>query len=260
MEKTGLRGTRNTRDFAGTVIETKGMVRRGVCLRSDALDALTDGDVRYLKEECPLAAVIDLRTEQEQKERPDREITGVDRYSIPLLSGSELGITHEKQTDSGEMFRGIPDMRVLYKRIVTETAAVARLKEVFMTILKYVDEGKGAVLWHCTEGKDRCGIVSALFLTLLGADRETVFRDYMMTNDSAQKRAEEMSTRIESATGDAALARQVMALFTAKEEYLTAAFEAIRLNWGDDRRFFEEALGITEEMRQELIRKVVVRV
>mgnify|MGYP003329674348 CR=1 FL=1 len=33
---------------------------------------------------------------------------------------------------------------------------------------------EGAVLWHCSSGKDRCGTISAICLSLLGVDRKTV--------------------------------------------------------------------------------------
>lgn len=257
MKKIGLAGAGNVRDFAETAVGRNQHVRRGICLRSDALDALTEEDVKLLKETYRLAAVIDLRTEEEQKERPDRMIPGSVRYSVPLLSGSAMGITHEKGMDYREVFQAVPDMRELYRRIVTDKESVAQLKRVFGIILKHAEEGEGAILWHCTEGKDRCGIVSALFLMLLGADEKTVFEDYMMTNDSALGRAEAICARIEEETGDAALASGVRRLFVAKEEYLAAALEAVRETWGGAGRFFEDALGISKESQQKLIGKAV---
>ena len=38
-----------------------------------------------------------------------------------------------------------------------------------------------AILWHCTDGKDRTGCAAMLVLFALGADRETVMHDYMPT-------------------------------------------------------------------------------
>ena len=34
-----------------------------------------------------------------------------------------------------------------------------------MTIMNH-DFSSGAILWHCTEGKDRCGLVTALVLEI----------------------------------------------------------------------------------------------
>lgn len=52
--------------------------------------------------------------------------------------------------------------------IVTDDYSVSQLKKVFEVIAD-TDREK-AVLWHCTEGKDRCGITSALFLSLMNVD------------------------------------------------------------------------------------------
>ena len=44
------------------------------------------------------------------------------------------------------------------------------------------DFSKGCVLWHCTEGKDRCGLLSAVLLLALGVERSTILEDYLLTN------------------------------------------------------------------------------
>lgn len=44
------------------------------------------------------------------------------------------------------------------------------------------DFSKGSVLWHCTEGKDRCGLLSAVLLLTLGVKRSTIMEDYLLTN------------------------------------------------------------------------------
>jgi len=35
---------------------------------------------------------------------------------------------------------------------------------------------------HCTSGKDRTGVFSAILLTILGVPRDTVIQDYLLTN------------------------------------------------------------------------------
>ena len=40
---------------------------------------------------------------------------------------------------------------------------------------------KGGVLFHCTSGKDRTGVLSAVLLTLLGADREDIVAEYQVS-------------------------------------------------------------------------------
>lgn len=40
---------------------------------------------------------------------------------------------------------------------------------------------KGGVLFHCTAGKDRTGVLSAVLLTLLGAAREDIVAEYQVS-------------------------------------------------------------------------------
>ncbi len=47
--------------------------------------------------------------------------------------------------------------------------------------LTYMAEHEGPYLIHCTEGKDRCGYVSAMLECLMGATPEEVIADYMVT-------------------------------------------------------------------------------
>ncbi len=56
-------------------------------------------------------------------------------------------------------------MTQLYRRIVTDDFSISQLSRALKKIISCDD---GAVLWHCTEGKDRCGIVSALVLSPAG--------------------------------------------------------------------------------------------
>ena len=52
----------------------------------------------------------------------------------------------------------------------------------FHTVLQQLLTQNGAVLYHCTAGKDRTGTFSALLLTMLGVPRNVVMDDYLLTN------------------------------------------------------------------------------
>ncbi len=47
--------------------------------------------------------------------------------------------------------------------------------------MRYMATHEGPYMVHCTEGKDRCGFVSALLECLMGASAEEVRNDYMVT-------------------------------------------------------------------------------
>ena len=53
--------------------------------------------------------------------------------------------------------------------------------EVFQKILRAALGTEGVVLFHCTAGKDRTGVLAALLLLAAGVDRETVVAEYALS-------------------------------------------------------------------------------
>lgn len=56
----------------------------------------------------------------------------------------------------------------------------------FVEILENILTSPKPVLFSCAVGRDRTGVVAALVLYLLGADRESIIRDYCQTSESAR--------------------------------------------------------------------------
>lgn len=50
-------------------------------------------------------------------------------------------------------------------------------------VMRAVAEAETGVLFHCTAGKDRTGVVSAIILMLCGVEREAVVRDYTVSRE-----------------------------------------------------------------------------
>jgi protein tyrosine/serine phosphatase len=51
------------------------------------------------------------------------------------------------------------------------------------TFDRFADPSQYPIVLHCTQGKDRAGVVSALFLSLLDVPKATIVQDYMLTHD-----------------------------------------------------------------------------
>ncbi len=95
--------------------------------------------------------------------------------------------------------------------------------------------GGERVIVHCTAGKDRAGTAAALVLAALGVPRETVFEDYLLTNNYWDRAGRERPG-MDSET--------VASIFSAREEYLHAAFSAIEDRCGTVEIYLEEVLGL----------------
>ena len=117
--------------------------------------------------------------------------------------------------------------------------------------LRQIMETKeGAVLWHCTEGKDRCGLLSAMTLFLLGVSEQDVMEDYLKTNKSAAKRLDKMYEKWRSLGISKGRLERMQGLFMAKEEYMQAALDSMKTEYGTVDTFIKNALEITDEEKE----------
>ena len=147
-------------------------LKPGMICRSDVLYKLSFKDKRFLKREHNVRIVIDLRRKEEIKRLKDSHIFGVKHLHIPLAS-SDVKYIEIKGLK-------LPDMTAFYSEFV-QPCKKEIWRALFALLLK--DNTKG-ILYHCSSGKDRTGVLTAVILTVLGFDKDTVYKDYLLTNES----------------------------------------------------------------------------
>lgn len=255
MNKIDLKGTKNSRDFGGIKSKDGRVIKPFRFLRSDSLQNLTEDDLKKLDKTYNLSVVIDLRTEMEREEKPDIIGKNVKYFHIPLIDELIPGLTHEQAADKKAMLDLIPDMMELYKKLITEESSIEQLKKVFEVIIS--QDENSSVLWHCTEGKDRCGITSALFLSLLDVDREEIIKDYLDTNKAAYKKAAKLVLIVLLLVHSVKKAKRVWEAFTVDRKFIQSVFDELDEKYGSVDNFFEQKLGITKQMKEEFKNKVL---
>ena len=240
-----LEGIRNCRDLGGLTTTDGKTVRYRALLRSANLAHATPADLEKLTAQYRLSAVIDLRTKMERDQSPDRLPNGcADRWE-PIFDEQAFGITHEK----GEPERPpveLLDMTRNYRLMVTQGPCRLSLGRAVRAVMGS-DPETGAVLWHCSEGKDRCGVVSALLLRALSVEPEQIMADYLLTNEVNEARADFYYHRALDEGSGEEFARAVRDAFLAKERYLETTFTAIRENYATFADFLTYGLQIPPE-------------
>jgi protein-tyrosine phosphatase len=111
--------------------------------------------------------------------------------------------------------------------------------------------GKGPVLVHCTNGKDRTGWAVALVLLAVGVDVDDVMTDYLTTNEQLLPVLEELFASVREQGIDPALLLPVMGVH---EDYLATALERVERLGGLDA--YLELLGIGDTQRSQLVRRL----
>ena len=164
MNASLLQGTRNTRDL-GVLLPGCGPRR---LLRSDHLAALTQEDADRLRQ-WGIGCILDLRRPDEQLRQPTpafvpARVVEVTIDNTPLFTVRRMDPTFRL----GELYLHMLHVHgPVFARAVHLAAESLR-------------QGQG-VLFHCSAGKDRTGLLAALILLCGGVPREEVVLDYACT-------------------------------------------------------------------------------
>lgn len=255
-------GADNIRDLAGIKTKDGRTVKSGRLVRADGLGNLSAGDIRFLTEEMQVKTAVDFRTAEERRDSPEPELPGVEMLWIPLLNEQVEGITHEqdeedkKQDPTGFLGRLLAsglDGRGYMETTYRELAVTAKAREGYRRFFKVLLARKeGAVLWHCSKGKDRTGIGAALTLFALGVSEEAIYEDYQKTNDYLREQIEASMASVRRKVANEKLREDIHALHLAQESYLAAYLDEVRKGWGSPDAFLERELGVGRAEKERL--------
>lgn len=222
-----LEGAFNVRDLGGYAIGTGGVTRWRSILRADGLHGLTPGDVDHLLE-MGLKTVVDLRSPIELGRQPSpfRAHETVRYNHIPLFS--ELAPV--------DMLTGRSDAFDLAARYVD---AVDHCRPAMGLVLAAVAEAdEGMVLFNCSAGKDRTGLVAAMLLSLAGVDHDVIVEDYTLTGSVAIP----LLDRLRQQAVARGLADDVAArLLSCEPATIRSLLSHVDERYGGFRTYFEDA-------------------
>jgi len=163
----------NIRDLGGYTGLDGRQTKWKKIIRSEELSHLSDNDIKDL-EALGIKHVIDFRGESKATKLPDKIPKTADYLHIPLLA--ELPYT-PADIDYGDPTGIDTFMRKIY-RYQVENRAVD-----FAKVLKLLTKADAyPILYHCTNGKDRTGIMTAFILLICGVSEDTIISDYTLTN------------------------------------------------------------------------------
>ena len=259
-----LQSLPNTRDLGALVTEDGRHILPRRLLRSGSLYhiSLTDQDV--LTEEYHLTEVIDLRTKKEVLEKPDTLMEGVRYHEIPIVDEETLGISQEGLSRPENIIKLMKNMNIVpeefienqYRNFVRDQYSVKQYARFMDLILHH--EG-GAVLWHCSAGKDRVGVGTALLLSALGVPREVIREDFLKTNLYLEEEMQHMVRYLETKTiVDSRVMDKVRILYKVKGEYLDMVFDTIEKDYGSMEYFMKKALYLNPKAIDTLKNKYLV--
>ena len=247
-----LQGVVNARDLGGIPVAGGRVVKPGLFYRGGALTTATDEDCALLFETLGIACVIDVRCGWEREEKPDRAYPGVENLFIPFYDLDIVGIEYTEAAEGTEAVgRDVACEPDHYYRHITNPLTVGQMRQALTQLFAHAMNGKPAYQ-HCSGGKDRSGVLAALTLYVLGADKETILVDYLLTNESRDKRYQQMFDRFFAFSQDAERAHELVLSHRARPENLEALYESIDERYGSMDDFAEQQLGIDAALRERI--------
>ena len=163
-----MEGAYNVRELGGYAAANGAVTRYHEFLRSERLDSISKKDWDFLK--CyGLGAIIDLRGEPEAEKFPNAfaDDDSVAYINLPFITDNVLDMreVREKGFDPGQFYINLTE----YRRMVGK-------------LMRFIiRQRKKCVLFHCTAGKDRTGVLAMILLGICGVSREDIMANYEVT-------------------------------------------------------------------------------
>ncbi|KAF2004957.1 hypothetical protein P154DRAFT_23228 [Amniculicola lignicola CBS 123094] len=192
-----------------------------------------------------ITLILDLRSSREVLHSPTPAIPGITNLHIPssrVPTPIDMGQFVE---DGG---------RTAYVKMYEEVLEI--YGESFRKGLEWVRDRKGPVLFHCTAGKDRTGVLAALFLALAGAPADLIAHDYALSRIGVEPARELLMHMLKMWNKEWTVDTPGMKEFSqVKGEFILGTLEMIERRWGGVDGYVRE-LGFSEE-DIETIRRVL---
>lgn len=221
--KSLLETTFNTRELGTYRVDgTKIYTKPGRILRSDVVKQPSKKDIDFLRKR-ELTTIIDLRSQKETEESPHglANVEGFSYHHIPIDEGS-----------------GVPERAEAVPKSYLAIAESRNISRVFLCMT----EAEHGILFHCTAGKDRTGVVAALVLWLCKVRHSDIVYDYMITRKCMQPRFEAIHQKFPEMD---------MNIVIPSERNIKEFLRLISEKYGMIENYYL-SIGITEELQKKL--------
>jgi protein-tyrosine phosphatase len=228
-----VQGAFNIRDLGGYPTASGGTTAWRRFLRSDSLHRIAPPEITRLHDEG-LRLVIDLRTETEVQTAPNPYASFADvRFvNLPLFEDlSPQALSKAKAEDTHPLFS-------FYM-----TALTSRGGAICAIMSEIARHDTGAVLFNCTAGKDRTGIIAALLLGVADVPRDQIIADYALTATLIPDLVEEFLALSRARGGDT---ESYARLLESPAPTIAATLDQIDARYGSVSQYLSD-IGLPQE-------------
>jgi protein tyrosine/serine phosphatase len=224
-----LETTLNTRDLGGIITKDGLFINSNCIIRSDYNNILppSQNDINYLISN-KITTIIDIRSYKEIKSTKNHfESLNNFKYSnYPIEEGSEIPKT-------------IDDVPKSYMEI----ACSKNIKY----ILEKIANSENGVLFHCSAGKDRTGVVTTIIYMLCNGSEKEIIRDYMISKENLRNKFEQLKANNPGVGVN---------IVIPKESYIITFVKLFNEKFGDINKYLD-IIGVSINNRMKLKNKLL---
>ncbi|WP_182358553.1 tyrosine-protein phosphatase [Tomitella gaofuii] len=257
-----LQGAHNVRDMGGFTTKDGHTTAWGKVFRADSLTELTDEDDAALAA-ADVATVVDYRGKSEIAKNGQDQLPASTKYvNLPVLDKNTEALSNaiQKALKTGNQ-QVMQDMLGDGKaRQIGDEGFVDQLNSpkamaAYGKTLELIANSDGALMYHCTSGKDRTGMMSALLLGILGVSDEAIIDDFVASNTYNREHNEKTYKYLEGKGVDISLVKPLM---EQRPSQIKPVLDAVHNTYGGWDKFAHDVLGLDSQTLTQLRDKMLV--
>lgn len=167
----------NMRDIGGKVNNSRHSIRTKKIIRSELPNKLNFEQINSLLK-MNVNNIIDLRSDEEILKRPN------------ILKNNKKFNYYHFSLGNGRLPNNFDDVYISYIEMLNE-------KESIRKIFELIANSNNGILYHCTAGKDRTGIITMLILKSLDVKDEDIIEDYVISGKLLKGELEEFAKKFD---------------------------------------------------------------
>ncbi|KAJ5114235.1 hypothetical protein N7456_002769 [Penicillium angulare] len=246
---------------------TSWRVRSGFLFRSAQPSQITPAGIETLKKNLNIQAVFDFRSNGEihlvQERYPDAllEIPGTKHFPVPVFENGQYspvslaekyGVLSDRPDEDRNAEGGFVKA---YEDIARHAAQTGSFRAVMKHILEKPDD---PLVFHCTVGKDRTGVLAALILKVCGVADEDIVNDYALTTHGLGSWREHLIKRILSRNPNLSREQAERIVASNGDDMRLFLKEVVTVKFGGPRKFFVELCGLEEDEVDRIVTTLII--
>lgn len=244
-QRVPLKGLLNTRELGGCPVTVNGkqkQVKWGLLYRSGSPEYITPSDWAIL-EERKIKTVVDFRSQDEKT--ADFNLASLKkRIELPIDAGNLLA----NLSETGDFYRLSGPDRAEAEMIRMYSVLPEEAIPPYRTLFSLLSNSTNTpILFHCSAGKDRTGLASALILYALGASMETIMENYLVSSEYLYPYWQALNDT----------SRRLLPYYLVKKEYLFASFSCMD-NYGGIDGYLVNELKADIKLLRELYTEPII--